>query len=391
MPAPSLRLPVVDAGRCLGCHACAEVCPFDVLTIERHLAVVARPEACCGVGTCADVCPNGSLRLAERARGPARPPVDDHLESLDRAGVFLAGDLTGVPLIRNAIGQGVRVADRIASQLGPAAREGDVDLVVVGAGPAGLAAALRARELGVSCVVLEQGQLAASIRSFPRGKIIHDPPLELPLEGPLWLRESTKEELVAQWTRIVRTRRLDLREGHRVVAVDGTPGAFLVRAEAGEGTRTVRARRVLIATGQRGTPRGLDAAVAPGAASRVVHALSDARALAGSRVLVVGLGDSAMEAIVALAPQPGTTVTVSYRGRDFARGRASNIAAVRRLVDAGRVRIVFSSRVTAVDEDLAHLEAPDGPVRVPFDQVLALLGGVPSRALLDSVGVRTGE
>src|SRR5262249_47468363 len=193
-------------------------------------------------GACEQACPNGSLRLAEDGVPlPDRPRVDGHLESLHRPGVFLAGDLTGVPLIRNAIAQGVRAVDRIAATLPRPERVragGErVDLAVVGAGPAGLSAALRAQELGLSCVVLEQSTLAATIRGFPRGKIVHDPPIELPLEGALWLRESTKEELLAHWTRIVRTHRIDVRERRHVTGVSGERRALVVNAEGPEGPR----------------------------------------------------------------------------------------------------------------------------------------------------------
>lgn len=390
-----VRLPRIDASRCLGCHACVDVCPFDVLRVDKHVAVVARPEECCGVAACEAACPNGSLTLAAEGEPVAdQPRVDEHLESLDQPGLFLAGDLTGVPLIRSAIGQGKRAADRVAASLPRAERArgdaGRVDLAVVGAGPAGLAAALAAREHGLSCVVLDQSTAAATIRAFPRGKIVHDPPIELPLEGPLWLRESTKEELVAQWVRIVRAHRLDVREHHHVTGVTGERGAFVVSAATPDGPRTVRAARVLLATGRRGTPRPLDAEIAPSAASRVAYTLSDAAAFAGKHVLVVGLGDSAMEAVVALARQPGTTVTVSYRGAGFRKGRARNIDEAQRLVAGGRVRLVLESTVVRIDERVAQLRVAGQPAleRVPVDAVLALLGGEPGRALLEASGVR---
>lgn len=386
-----VRLPRVDAVRCLGCQACVDACPFDVLAVERHVAVVARPDACCGLGACEKACPNGSLTLLEpRASAPDRLRVDASLESLDRRGVFVAGDLTGVPLIRNAILQGAQVAEHVAATLPPheRARAGCVDLAVVGAGPAGLSAALRAKELGLACVVLEQSQLAASIRSFPRGKIVHDPPIDVPLEGALWLRESTKEELVAQWTRIVRTHRIEVREDHRVVSVERDEGLHVLVASTPGGSRSIRAARVLLAVGRRGTPRKLDAVIEPEAVPRVHHALSDARAYAGRRVLVVGLGDSAMEAVIALARQPGSTVTVSYRGADYARGRAANVDAVRRLVASGRVRLLLRSHVARIDARWALVRTAEGIEKVAIDTVLALIGGEPPTALLRAAGLR---
>jgi thioredoxin reductase/NAD-dependent dihydropyrimidine dehydrogenase PreA subunit len=386
-----VRLPHVDAVRCLGCQACVDACPFDVLSVERHVAVVARPDACCGLGACEKACPNGSLTLLEPRRGPPdRLRIDASLESVDRRGVFVAGDLTGVPLIRNAILQGAQVAEHVAATLAPherSSKEG-VDLAVVGAGPAGVSGALRARELGLACVVLEQSKLAASIRSFPRGKIVHDPPIDMPLEGPLWLRESTKEELVAQWTRIVRTHRIDVREDHRVVSIGREDGRHAIIASTPQGPRSIVAARVLLAIGRRGTPRKLDAVIEPEAAPRVHYALSDARTFAGRRVLVVGLGDSAMEAVIALARQPGATVTVSYRGADFTRGRAANVDAVRRLVASRRVRLLLGSHVVRVDGRWALVRTPEGIEKVASDMVLALIGGEPSSALLHAAGLR---
>jgi thioredoxin reductase/NAD-dependent dihydropyrimidine dehydrogenase PreA subunit len=388
-----VRLPVIDATRCLGCHACVDVCPFDVLAVGQYVAKVVRPDACCGVGACETACPNGSLRLAADGDPlPDRPRVDDHLESLDSPGVYVAGDLTGVPLIRNAILQGSSVARRVAETLPSPGRSRDpaacLDLAIVGAGPAGLSAALRARGLGLSCAVFEQSTIAATVRAFPRGKLVHDPPLEFPLEGALWLRESTKEELIAQWTRLVRAHRLDVREHHRALGITRAKGGFELRLERPDGPIVVRATRVLLAVGRRGTPRPLVAEVSSGAACPVVSSLSDARALAGKRVLVVGLGDSAMEAIVAVARQPGSDVVVSYRGEAFGRGRARNIEQVRRLEAAGRVRIVFRSVVSRVDAEGVLLETPDGGVQVGADIVLALLGGDAPRALLEASGVR---
>jgi thioredoxin reductase len=390
-PAPRRRLPAIDPSTCLGCYACVDACPFEVLAIERYVAVVARPEQCCGVVLCEQVCPNGSLTVTEGELVLDRPAVDEQLESRDVPGLFLAGDLTGLPLIKNAINQGVRAVDRIAATL-PKRRRVSTDVVVVGAGPAGLSAALRARELGLTCVVVEQATIAASVKNFPRDKIVHDPPLELPVEGELWLKESTKEELLAQWTRIVRARALDVREGHRVVDVRREEEGFVVTARTvGEATESLRAARVVLAVGRRGTPRVLDLAIEAGAEGRVSYALADARSFAGKRVVIAGLGDAAMEAAVALARQPETSVTVTHRGPTFTRGRPRNIADVKDLAAKGRLRILFETLPVAVAAGTVTVSGVgEGKARrtLRADALLVLVGGVPSWDLLLGAGVR---
>ncbi len=391
-PAARKRLPTIDPSTCLGCWACVDACPFDVLAVERYVAVVARPEECCGVGVCEQVCPNGSLRVEDGEPILDRPATDEHLESRDVPGLFLAGDLTGLPLIKNAINQGVHAVDRIAQTL-PRRRAEPIDVIVIGAGPAGLSAALRAKEKDLSCVVLEQATVAASIKSFPRDKIVHDPPLDLPVEGELWLKESTKEELLAQWTRIVRARGLDVREGHRVIDVAKDERGFTVTVEHDGGARTsrLRASRVVLAIGRRGTPRRLDLEIERGAEDRVAYALADARSFAGKRVVVVGLGDSAMEAAIALARQPGTSVTISYRGSRFARGKAKNIAEVESLVARRRIKILFETIPVAVTRTgvvLAGTGAHAGRRSIGADAMLVLIGGVPAWDLLTRAGIR---
>jgi thioredoxin reductase len=288
----------------------------------------------------------------------------------------------------------VRASDRIAATL-PRRRGAEVDVVVIGAGPAGLAAALRAKERGLSCVVLEQATVAASIKSFPRDKIVYDPPLDLPVEGELWLKEATKEELVAQWTRIVRSRAIDVREDHRVTAIarEGVDGAtFVVTTTEDAGAReTFRSSRVVVAIGRRGTPRLLDLAIEHGAEGRVSYALADARSFAGKRVVVAGLGDSAMEAAIALARQPETSVTIVYRGAAFARGKARNIAEVRELIAKGRLRLLFETIPVAVSRTavtVAGVTAGKGRRTLQADVLLVLVGGVPSWDLLVRAGVR---
>jgi thioredoxin reductase len=237
--------------------------------------------------------------------------------------------------------------------------------------------------------VLEQGTVAASIKSFPRDKVVYDPPLDLPVEGELWLAEATKEELLAQWTRIVRVRALDVREGRRVTSIDRDADGFAVACA----DETFHASRVIVAIGRRGTPRKLELDVEAGAEDRIAYGLADARSFAGKRVVIAGLGDAAMEAAIALAHQPDTTVTIAYRGDAFKRGKSRNVKELQDLVAKGRIRLLFEMVPVAMTRSAVTLEgaaAGKGRRTVQAEALLVLVGGVPSWDLLGRAGVRRG-
>jgi thioredoxin reductase len=360
--------------------------------MSRYVAVVTRPEQCCGAGPCLTACPNGSLTLRDGPALPDVPRLSSHFESLDRPGIFLVGDLTGGSLIRRALEQGVAAAwavarDLRASRKGPVdsrdrrprADDGEgspVDLVVVGAGPAGLAAGLEAERAGLSVIVLEQASLAESIRRFSRDKLVLDAQSVGEADLPLWIDDCTKDELLRRWLREVRGRGLDVREGVRVLGIDSlASGAFSVRA-AGPGgiALATSGRRVVLATGRRGSPRKLQAPVPDAALGRVHYELSDARAFAGSRAVVVGLGDVAMETAIALSMQPGTTVMLIHRGRGFSRGRQKNVETIGRLVAEGRIGLLFEAEVRRVGIEQLIVEAEGRERSIPYDALFVHIG-----------------
>jgi thioredoxin reductase len=389
-----VRLPQIDTATCLGCYACVDVCPYDVIEVRRYVATVARPDDCCGLTLCEQACPNGSLVVRSGEPVEDRPGVDDALESRDCPGLYLAGDLTGLPLIRNAINQGAHAVRAIARSLKGARDGAMLDLAIVGAGPAGISAALEAKEQRLDFVVLEQSSVAASIKSFPRGKLVFDQPLGMPRVGDLWLEESTKEELLGRWLRIVRREKLPVEEGRRVTAIEpggqGNERSFSLRSLDADGNeQVVRARRVLLASGRRGTPRKLPVEIPESAQNRVFYHLADARSLAGQRVVIVGLGDVAMEAAIALAQQPDTEITVCYRGTAHRRGKQRNIDEFERLVQSGRIALELESHVDEIGDELV-LRIPSGSRRLEYDALFVMIGWIPPWSLLESAGVARG-
>jgi thioredoxin reductase len=251
----------------------------------------------------------------------------------------------------------------------------------------------------LKCETIEQGSVAESIRSFPRGKLVFDQPLELPAVGKLWLKESSKEELLANWLRIVRQERLTIHSQTRMLSIEREANGDLVVVTAPATDDAVasatakrtrrRARRVLLAIGRRGTPRKLDVVVEGAVESRVHYSLADARSFEGQRVVVVGLGDVAMEAAIALGRQPGTTVTVIHRGGGFTRGASRNITEMKRMIGAGRLAVSFGSEITRIDERRLHLKSGGASRAVDFDAVLVLIGSIPPLSTLRAAGVKT--
>jgi thioredoxin reductase/NAD-dependent dihydropyrimidine dehydrogenase PreA subunit len=393
VPAGERRLPLIDPARCLGCHACVEACPYDVLEIQRYVAIVARPDDCCGAGPCLERCPNGSLTLSLTGEPRAAPQLHGTLESKGRSNLFLAGDVTGGSLIRNALRQGTSVAHVVAERVAAARAAGGVasdavDLLIVGAGPAGLAAALTAQALGISFELIEEASVAESIQRFSRHKLVLDGEAGCDEVLPLWIGDGPKEQLLKSWLRTVRTSRLPIRERVRLTGLeDRKLGGFSAYAEGESGQILLQARHVLLAIGARGTPRPLGVPIPEAVLGRVHYALSDARAFAGRRVTVVGLGDVAMESAIALAEQQDCEVTLVHRGSGFRRGKQRNIEAISRLSARGRVKLLLEAHISRVTETDVHVALRSGSCRLPYDAIFVHIGTLPAGSLLETLGV----
>ncbi len=386
MDKASGQYPLVDAGACIGCRTCVDACPEgDVLGIVLGKAVVINGSRCIGHGKCAEACPVGAIQvgLGDITKRDDIPILDEHNQT-SVPGLWIAGELSGFALINNAVEQGRRVVDQIATII-EEERSGDIlDVLVVGAGPAGMSAGLVASEKGLSCVVLDQQGAGGTILQYPRRKLVMVQPVEFPRLGRLPRLEYSKEELLEIWEKLHTEEDLDIRVGVRVTAVAGQIGSFEVETSAG----SFRARHVVLALGRRGTPRRLNV---PGEdLAKVSYRLIDAEAYAGRRVLVVGGGDSAVEAAMGLEHQPDSVVTVSYRKDSLMRIKQRNAERITPLIEDGRLDFQGSTSVQSIEPDSVVLKGPDGLVTIPNDDVFILAGGIPPFGLLREMGVKFG-
>lgn len=392
---PTAQYPFVEPEHCIGCGACVRACPEgDVLGIVGGVAVVINGLRCVGHGRCADACPVGAIEIGlGDLRVRADVPLLTREQESTVPGVFVAGELTGLALIRNAVDQGSTVARTVAQRLarssarGPASSE-TVDLLVVGAGPAGIATALAARESGLAVRVVDQAEgLGGTILHFPRRKMVLTRPVPLPGGGELSREEYSKEDLLRLLADRVAERRLDVRFGERLETISGGEGSFVVATTAARH----RARYVVLALGRRGTPRKLGV---PGEErEKVMYQLRDAESYERQRILVVGGGDSAVEAAVGLARQAGNRVTVSYRKSGFHRIKRKNLATIESMRASAKVEVLFDSEVVEIEEDSVTLRIGSSPgdVRVlDNDWVFVFAGGDPPYRLLESLGLRFG-
>ena len=388
---PRAQFPYVDPEICMGCGGCVKACPEgDVLGIVGGLAVVINGVRCVGIGQCAKACPVSAIEIGlGDLKGRADVPVTDERSESNVPGIFIAGELGGLALIRNAVEQGRDAVRRIADELATRPRSPDpaaIDLAIVGAGPAGLSAALSAVERGLSYAVFEQeSSFGGTIFHYPRRKLTHTQPVELPLYGRLHKEEHTKEELLELFEGLVERHQLRLEFGQKVQAVDRVDSAFAVRTTTG----THRARCVLLALGRRGTPRKLGV---PGEDHpKVMYQVRDAEQYRHAKILCVGGGDSAVEAAMGLASQPGVEVTLSYRKEQFFRIKNKNQQRLRKKVDRGRVKLLMRSQVLAITETSVRLAAEEGEITIDNDYVFVLIGGVPPFPFLRQVGIKFGD
>ncbi len=388
---PASLHPVVNHARCLGCASCVSACPEkEVLGVIHGKAHLINPTHCIGHGACKKSCPFDAIELVfgTEKRGVDIPQVDAQFQT-NVPGIYIAGELGGMGLIRNAVSQGVQAVDSICKLDGikkGKGVDGVMDLVIVGAGPAGIAASLAAKDKNLKFVTLEQDSLGGTVSHYPRGKIVMTAPVQLPIVGKMHFKETTKEALMAFWEDIVNKAGLEIKDRVRVESVElenvaSKTAEFLVKT----GSSEYRTRAILLAIGRRGTPRKLGV---PGEEqSKVVYRLIDPEQYKNQHVLVVGGGDSALEAAVSISEEQGTTVAISYRSEAFSRAKEKNRTKIADAEKAGRLRVLMKSTVKHIEPDKVVITTDDEDLCINNDAVIVCAGGILPTGFLKDIGV----
>jgi thioredoxin reductase/NAD-dependent dihydropyrimidine dehydrogenase PreA subunit len=385
MTEPASLHPVIDPSLCLGCGACVKACPetshHDVLGLINGKAVLIGPSDCIGHGACKTVCPFDAITLVfgTERRGLDIPVLKPSFESTV-PGVYVAGELGGMGLIKNALTQGQQALEAIAKA--GVKRPGALDVLIVGAGPAGLAASLAAQKMGLNYQTVEQDSLGGAVFQYPRGKLVMTAPVELPIVGKVQFRNTTKEELLKFWTQACKNNGLKISYQERVESIENKDGAFHVKTS----TQLYVASAVLLGIGRRGTPRKLGV---PGEElPKVVYRLIDPEQYRGQQVIVVGGGDSALEAAASIAELGDTTVILSYRGEAFQRAKQKNRQRVDEASAKGQLKVLLNSQIREIRRDEVLMKQSGQELKVSNDAVIVSAGGILPNDFLRSIGIK---
>lgn len=376
--------PVVDVNSCIQTGACIAACPeHDILGIRNGKATIINASQCIGHGACFHACPTEaiSLRIGTEKRGVDLPHVSQNFET-NVPGIFIAGELGGMGLIKNAVEQGRQATENIIKSL-VKNHNADYDLIIIGAGPAGISAGLTAKKHGLKFLILEQDTLGGTVFTFPRKKIVMTSPMDLPLFGKIKLYETSKSELLELWHTVLNKNSITVTENSKVESIGPENGFFRVTTIKGE---QFTGYHVLLSIGRRGTPRKLNV---PGELKeKVAYRLLEPEDISGKHIIVVGGGDSAVESALMLADQ--NHVILSYRNEVFNRIKPLNNMALNKAIADGKLEVKLSSNLISIEDETIHLSTGKEAeiLTLKNDLVYIFAGGELPTQFLEKAGIK---
>jgi thioredoxin reductase/Pyruvate/2-oxoacid:ferredoxin oxidoreductase delta subunit len=375
--------PVIDEGSCIRTGACIAACPEkDIIGINDGKAVTINASRCIGHGACFHACPTQAITLVigTEKRGVDLPHINQNFET-NVDGIFIAGELGGMGLIKNAVEQGRQAVENIVKSLRKN-HQAMYDLVIVGAGPAGISASLTAKKHNLNFLTLEQDTLGGTVFTFPRQKIVMTSAMDLPLYGKVKLFETSKSALLDLWNAALQKNDITIKEHTKVESITSENGIFNIDTLIGE---RITSKTVLLAIGRRGTPRklGIEGEIQ----EKVAYRLLEPEDISGKNILVVGGGDSAIESALLLADQ--NNVTLSYRSDAFSRIKPKNNEQIKDAMISGRVKVLFSTNPLHINKDSVVLtkSKPGEELYIENDLVYIFAGGELPTQFLQKAGV----
>ena len=379
--------PYIDVNSCIQTGACIAACfEHDILGIRNGKATIINASQCIGHGACFLACPTEaiSLRIGTEKRGVDLPHVDKNFET-NVPGIFIAGELGGMGLIKNAVEQGKQAAENIVKSLHKDHRA-SYDLIIIGAGPAGISACLTAKKHGLTFLLLEQDTLGGTVSTFPRRKIVMTAPMDLPLFGKIKLFETRKAELLELWQSVLKKNNITIKENTKVDSIVTEDGIFNVTTLSGDHFTSAR---ILVAIGRRGTPRKLNI---PGELKeKVAYRLLEPEDIYGNEIIVVGGGDSAVESALLLADQ--NHVILSYRNEVFNRIKSQNSDALTKAMNEGKLELRLSSNLISIEDDTVTLSVGNNGelLKLKNDLVYIFAGGELPIQFLEKAGIKISK
>jgi thioredoxin reductase (NADPH) len=337
--------PYVDVNSCIQTGACISACPEkDILGIRNGKATIINAARCIGHGACFQACPTGaiSLRIGTEKRGVELPHVDQNFET-NVKGIFIAGELGGMGLIKNSVEQGRQAVENVIKSI-KRNHKAQYDIIIVGAGPAGISASLTAKKHGLKFLLLEQDTLGGTVFTFPRKKIIMTSPMDLPLFGKIRLYQTTKSELLDLWHTVLKKNEIVVTENTKVESITREEDIFRIETN---NELSYTSSHVLLAIGRRGTPRKLN--VEGEQLEKVAYRLLEPEEISGKNILVVGGGDSAVESALLLADN--NNVILSYRSEEFSRIKQLNNNALSVAINDRKLDVKLNTNLIKIEED----------------------------------------
>lgn len=379
--------PVVDVNSCIQTGACITACPeHDILGILNGKATTINASHCVGHGACFHACPTHAITLCigTEKRGVDIPHVDQTFET-NVPGIYIAGEIGGMGLIRNAVEQGKQAVENLAKKIDKHI-QADYDIVIIGAGPAGISATLTAKKHNLKALTLEQDSLGGTVFTFPRKKIVMTSPMDIPLYGKVKLRETSKQELLNLWKDVLGKNEIVIKEQSKVENIVFQDKRFIIETATKE---QYTARKVLLSIGRRGTPRKLNI---PGEMSeKVAYRLLEPELISDKKIVVVGGGDSAIETALLLTDQ--NQVTLSYRGEAFGRIKVANNQKIKEAIAQKQIDVRFNTNLKSIEDDKVKIvDLLSGEVTdLTNDLVYIFAGGELPTQFLEKAGIKVDK